>query len=70
MPSNALVIDEGVRGGCNAVFSLERISLFARGEVPIIDLVAARFEEMFGFQAIRAGVIWHDHAVEYCGFGG
>jgi hypothetical protein len=70
MPTNPLTIDEGLGCGCNAVFSLERIGLFARGKVLIIHFIAARFEQVLGFKAIGAGVIGHDHAVEHCGFYG
>mmetsp|Transcript_1309 Transcript_1309/g.2627 ORF Transcript_1309/g.2627 Transcript_1309/m.2627 type:complete len:212 (+) Transcript_1309:2312-2947(+) len=48
---------------------LERVRLFPRSQVMVVDRVAVALQQVLGLQTIGAEVIIHDHAVERGGFG-
>lgn len=66
--ADAHAVDEHLRRRPHAMCGLERVGLFARGEVAVIHREALAPEKVERLQSVRAGVRRHHHAVED-GFG-
>ncbi len=62
--ADTFAVDEGLRCGLDAVFRLESIGLRPCGQPMVIDHITLTLQQVLGFQAIGAGVLFHDHPVQ------